>query len=138
MQGAGCSAESTSSAQTQDEFSITPQLGVADPSFRALYGRLKLTVRRHKFDQDYLLPAGSTPHLTPPPRLPHVRLDYWFVLLTMVMITAAGESGRARGRTRQLQDAGYGAGALTSLTLGVYLLLVCLYYWCVFTTGASH
>ena len=28
-------------------------LGPADPSFRALFGRLKFTVRRHKFNKDY-------------------------------------------------------------------------------------
>ena len=27
-------------------------LGPIDPSFRALYGRLKFTARRHKFDED--------------------------------------------------------------------------------------
>ena len=30
-------------------------LGPADPSFRALSGRLEFTVRRHKFDKDSLL-----------------------------------------------------------------------------------
>ena len=29
-------------------------LGPADPSFRALSGRLKFTFRRHKFNEDYL------------------------------------------------------------------------------------
>ena len=31
-----------------------PLLGPADPSFRALSGRLKCTVRRHEFNQDSL------------------------------------------------------------------------------------
>ena len=34
-------------------------LGSVDPSFRALSGRLKLTVRRHKFNKDYLSTPGS-------------------------------------------------------------------------------
>ena len=29
-------------------------LALVDPSFRALYGRLKFTVRRHKFNQEFL------------------------------------------------------------------------------------
>ena len=32
--------------------------GPADPSFQALPGRLKLTVRRHKFNKDFLFSAG--------------------------------------------------------------------------------
>ena len=33
---------------------LSSLLGPADPSFRALPGRLKFTVRRHKFNQDSL------------------------------------------------------------------------------------
>ena len=33
-------------------------LGRVDPSFRALSGRLKFTVRRHTFNKDYLSTAG--------------------------------------------------------------------------------
>ena len=35
-------------------------LGPVDPSFRALSGRLKFTIRRHKFNNDYLS-RGSFP-----------------------------------------------------------------------------
>ena len=33
-------------------------LGPVDPSFRALPGRLKFTIRRHKFNKDSLLSLG--------------------------------------------------------------------------------
>ena len=33
--------------------------GPVDPSFRALSGRLKFTVRRHKFNEDSLLPGPA-------------------------------------------------------------------------------
>jgi len=35
-------------------------LGPVDPSFRALYGRLKLTVQRHQFNKDSLLFLHAT------------------------------------------------------------------------------
>ena len=35
------------------------RLGPVDPSFRALFGRLKFTVRRHKFNKDALRWGGS-------------------------------------------------------------------------------
>ena len=38
-------------------------LGPVDPSFRALYGRLKFTVRRHKFNKDSLIPAQKVVNL---------------------------------------------------------------------------
>ena len=35
-------------------------LGPAGPSFRALSGRLKFTVRRHKFNKDSLFSGGGS------------------------------------------------------------------------------
>ena len=34
-------------------------VGPVDPSVRALSGRLKFTVQRHKFNEDSLYPGGS-------------------------------------------------------------------------------
>ena len=47
---------------------ITSLLGPVEPSFGALSGRLKFTVRRHKFNKDSVRTAASiiaaiTPHL---------------------------------------------------------------------------
>ena len=44
-------------------------LGPVDPSFRALSGRLKFTVRRHKFNKDSFSPSsGRVEELLEEPR----------------------------------------------------------------------
>ena len=71
-------------------------LGPADPSIRALSGRLKFTVRRHYFNEDYLFLANPSAESAPLAFL----LNHWFGIgsgLVLVLVWLRFWSGSGSG-----------------------------------------